>query len=77
MILGAGLTWREVAVLRNYAKYMKQIRFGFSQGFIGDTLNKHRTMAAGLVGYFQARFDPSSGSRPGTRGEGDLREQFL
>ncbi|MCZ6855360.1 MAG: NAD-glutamate dehydrogenase, partial [Gammaproteobacteria bacterium] len=63
LILGAGLDWRQVNVLRTYAKYMKQIRFGFSQNFIGDTLDVHRTIAADLTHFFEQRFDP--------QGEGD------
>jgi len=62
MLLGAGLTWRQVSVLRTYAKYMKQIRFGFSQEFISDTLHKHHAVAADLVAYFEQRFDPVAGA---------------
>ncbi len=58
LLLAAGLDWRQIAVLRAYARYMKQIRFGFSQEFISDTLVKHHRIAAGLVRYFEARFDP-------------------
>jgi len=71
LILGAGLTWLQVSLLRTYAKYMKQIRFGFSQEFISDTLNKHRAMAADLVRYFEVRFDPE------TDPTDDLRENIL
>ena len=60
LILGAGLDWRQVDVLRTYAKYMKQIRFGFSQDFISDTLDAHRTIAADLAHFFEQRFDPQS-----------------
>ena len=58
LILGAGLTWEQVSVLRTFARYMQQIRFGFSQEFISATLDRHREMAAELVGYFEARFHP-------------------
>ncbi|MCZ6711184.1 MAG: NAD-glutamate dehydrogenase [Gammaproteobacteria bacterium] len=60
LILGAGLTWRQVSIVRTYAKYMKQIRFGFSQEFIRNTLSKHATIAANLVRYFEERFDPQA-----------------
>jgi glutamate dehydrogenase len=56
LILGAGLSWRQVAVLRTYALYMTQIRFGFSQSFISDTLAKHEGLSALLVSYFENRF---------------------
>src|SRR5690606_20165772 len=46
-------------VLRTYARYLKQIRFGFSQEFISDTLVKYADIARKLVRYFEARFDPA------------------
>ncbi len=60
LLLAAGLAWRQINVLRTYARYMKQIRFGFSQEFISDTLVKHPGIAAGLVRYFELKFDPEA-----------------
>jgi glutamate dehydrogenase len=60
LILGASLTWREVVVLRAYARYMKQTRLGFSQEFISDTLVAHPRTAESLIAHFRARFDPAS-----------------
>jgi glutamate dehydrogenase len=58
LLLAAGLGWRQINVLRTYARYMKQIRFGFSLEFISDTLFKHHDIAADLVRYFELRNDP-------------------
>ena len=58
LVLHAELEWREVAVLRAYAHYMKQTAFGFGQEFISDTLCKHAPLAAGLIRLFVERFDP-------------------
>lgn len=58
LILRAGMDWREVALLRAYGRYMKQLRFGFSQHFIADTLSRHLTLARLLLSYFRARFEP-------------------
>lgn len=69
LILGAGLDWRQVNVLRTYAKYMKQIRFGFSQNFISDTLDAHRSIAADLTRFFEQRFDPQIEGEQGAIGE--------
>ncbi|MBR9883878.1 MAG: NAD-glutamate dehydrogenase [Oceanospirillales bacterium] len=65
LILGAGLGWREVALLRAYARYMKQLRFGFSQPFIAAALGRHLGITRQLVEYFDARFKPgySDGER--------------
>ena len=57
LLLGAKIDWREVALLRAYARYMKQIRFGFSETFIADTLCKYPDLSSFMVRYFQARFD--------------------
>lgn len=56
LLLGAHLGWREVALLRAYARYMKQIRFGISESFIADTLCKYPDLASFLVRYFVTRF---------------------
>ncbi|GAA6133620.1 NAD-glutamate dehydrogenase GdhB [Oceaniserpentilla sp. 4NH20-0058] len=57
LLLGAKLGWREVALLRAYARYMKQIRFGFSESFIADTLCKYPDLASFIVRYFVTRFN--------------------
>ena len=58
LIMLCGLGWREVALLRAYARYIKQLRFGFSQPFIAETLARHPDITSLLVSYFQKRFDP-------------------
>ena len=62
LVLAAELTSREVNVLRAYARYMKQTRFGFGQEFIADTLVNHAGIAGRLVRYFIQRFTPGSTS---------------
>lgn len=56
LILRAGLSWRQVSVLRAFAQYMKQIRFGFSQAFISEALFRHADTASLLVDYFERKF---------------------
>ncbi|KHL68687.1 NAD-specific glutamate dehydrogenase [Pseudomonas flexibilis] len=56
LVLGAGLTWREVALLRAYGRYLKQIRIGFDLGYIAATLNNHTDIALELVRLFKTRF---------------------
>ncbi len=60
LILGAELNWRQVGVLRAYSRYLKQIRFGLSQEFIGNTLCEHRTLARLLITFFNARLAPDA-----------------
>ena len=58
LVLGTRLSWREVAVLRALAKYMKQVRYPFSDVYIADTLSKHLGIALDLLELFRKRFDP-------------------
>ena len=59
LVLGAGLTAREVAVVRAYGKYLRQIGFAFSQPYIEATLRSHPRFVADLIALFHARFDPT------------------
>lgn len=59
LVLLAGLTARQVEVLRAYSRYLRQIGFPFSQQYVEATLARHSSIAAELVRYFAARFDPT------------------
>lgn len=58
LILTAQLSWKETALLRAYARYLKQIGFTFSQDYIADTLYHNPKLTKTLVLLFKARFDP-------------------
>lgn len=58
LVLQANLNWREVALLRAYAKYFRQIGFTFSQNYIEDVLSRHPSIVEELVKLFHLRFDP-------------------
>ena len=57
LVLGAGLTWRQVTVLRAYAKYLRQAGFTFSQDYMEETLLANAGLSERLVALFDARFD--------------------
>ncbi len=61
LVLLAGLTTRQVDVLRAYSRYLRQTGFPFSQQYIETTLARHTAIAAGLVALFSALFDPAAG----------------
>ena len=61
LVLGAGLAWREVALLRGYTKYLRQAGVPFSQDYMERTLAAYPVLARGLVDLFVARFDPALG----------------
>ena len=59
LVLRAGLTWRQVSVLRAYAKYMRQAGSTFSQDYIEDALTANVELAKLLIELFETRFDPA------------------
>jgi glutamate dehydrogenase len=63
LVLRAGLTWREVTVLRAYSKYLRQTAARFSQRYMEDALVENPDVASLLVELFRSRFDPGHGAR--------------
>ncbi|RCS30982.1 NAD-glutamate dehydrogenase [Rhodanobacter denitrificans] len=58
LVLGAKLSWRQVAMLRGYCKYLLQTGATFSQSYMEETLNRYPAVAGLLVELFLAKFDP-------------------
>ncbi|MBC7982618.1 MAG: NAD-glutamate dehydrogenase, partial [Candidatus Obscuribacterales bacterium] len=58
LVLDAGLNWREVSVLRAYARYLLQTGLPFSQSYMERTLVQHASVAAALWQLFAQQFDP-------------------
>jgi glutamate dehydrogenase len=67
LVLRAGLPWREVAVLRAYARYARQLGSPYGVSYMADTLLAQPAVARALMALFRARFDPGI--------EPDRREQ--
>jgi glutamate dehydrogenase len=59
LVLKAGLRWREVALLRSYAKFLRQAGIPFSQEYMERALVAYPAIARGTVELFEARFDPA------------------
>ena len=59
LVLREGMHWRQVVVLRAYAKYMRQMGNTNSYGFLADTLLANPDVNRGLIALFEARFDPA------------------
>ena len=79
LVVVAGLDARDVAMIRAYAKYLRQIGFAFSQQYIENTLARHPQLAGRLVELFTARFEPVENGGPGSRDAAQqvLREQIV
>ena len=60
LVLVAGLSSRQVTIVRAYAKYLRQAGFPFSQQALESMLAKYPAIARGLAELFAARFDPAS-----------------
>ncbi|MDN5789934.1 MAG: NAD-glutamate dehydrogenase [Micrococcales bacterium] len=60
LVLRAGLTWREVVILRTVAKYLRQTGSTFSPSYVESALGAHAEIARGLVELFETRFDPDA-----------------
>jgi glutamate dehydrogenase len=58
LVLLGELSWRQVVVLRAYAKYLRQVGTAFSQDYIERSLRLNIELARLFVRLFEARFDP-------------------
>jgi glutamate dehydrogenase len=74
LVLVAGLAWREVAVLRAYAKYVRQLGTLYSQTYIESTLAEHPDIARRLIELFVARLDPWSATQGGDAADALARD---
>jgi glutamate dehydrogenase len=59
LVLTAGLTWREVTLLRACAKYLRQAGMRFSEDYVQRVLRSNPAITRLLVRLFESRFDPA------------------
>jgi glutamate dehydrogenase len=59
LVLAAELTWRQVVVLRAYARYLRQVGIQFSQSYLQRVLRANPAITRLLVRLFESRFDPA------------------
>ncbi len=62
LVIGAGLNWRDLVILRMVAKFLRQAAFPFSQDYMEQALARNPEIAALLTQLFHARLDPKSHS---------------
>ncbi len=58
LVIAAGLTWRETAVVRAYCKYLVQTGLPFSQAYMQEVLARYPDLSRTLIDQFQARLNP-------------------
>ncbi|KAA0022887.1 NAD-glutamate dehydrogenase [Antrihabitans cavernicola] len=77
LVLRAGLHWREAAMLRAYAKYLRQANFPYSHANIARVLLTNPDTARLFVELFDAMFDPDAASSEHALAiEGQLRTRI-
>ena len=59
LVLTCGLTWREVMLLRAFAKYLRQGGMRFSEDYVQRVLRSNAAITRLLVRLFESRFDPA------------------
>src|SRR5215469_2681750 len=74
LVLDAQLSWRQIVMLRAYAKYLRQVGITFSQEYIGRVLRSNASIARLLVRLFESRFDPTKEAGRSERSEAIAEE---
>ncbi|HSZ75230.1 MAG TPA: NAD-glutamate dehydrogenase domain-containing protein, partial [Rhizomicrobium sp.] len=59
LVIGGGVAWRDVTILRACAKYLRQAGFAFSQDYIEHALSRNPDIAILLIALFHALNEPS------------------
>ncbi len=58
LVLSTGFNWRQLRVIRAYAKYLLQTGMPFGSGYIEEVIATRFEVSAALMRLFEARFDP-------------------
>src|SRR5712691_11860455 len=74
LVLAAGLSWREVTLLRACAKYLRQAGMRFSEDYVQRVLRSNGAITRLLIRLFESRFDPARQSGVGERCEAITEE---
>ncbi|HYK30001.1 MAG TPA: NAD-glutamate dehydrogenase, partial [Streptosporangiaceae bacterium] len=74
LVLDGQLSWRQVVVLRAYAKYLRQANMPFSQDYIEQVLRSNAAVVRLLVRLFESKFDPGKVAGQGERSEAIAEE---
>jgi len=72
LLLGTRLSWREIALLRAYARYLRQLQFPYSVEYIAETMANHLHITASIVELFLTRFSPVFDGDEDWRGQREL-----
>ena len=76
LVLGAGLDWREVDLVRAYLEYFNQIQGALTRPFVRSVLLDNPLAVRLLVRYHEARLAPEPAREPRAAAEARLRRSF-
>ncbi|WP_017626459.1 NAD-glutamate dehydrogenase [Nocardiopsis chromatogenes] len=74
LVVSAGLDWRQLTILRAYAKYLRQTGTTFTADYMAGVLAANTHVAELLVRLFESRFDPRHASGRAERSEAIAEE---
>jgi glutamate dehydrogenase len=77
LTLTAGLTGREITVLRAYLKWLRQLGAGYNESYLGQSVLALPQVAVHIMHAFHARFDPNNLNLPVVRQQLTLVQQLL
>jgi glutamate dehydrogenase len=60
LVRTAGLPWEDVAVLRAYRRYARQVGTSFTEAYQNEAIVEHREVTRALVALFRARLQPDA-----------------
>lgn len=60
LVLSAGMSGRQIVILRMFAKYMRQIGVTFSQSYIESTFTRYPKIADLIIQLFYTKFEPNT-----------------
>ena len=58
LVLSAGVTWRDVAIVRAYRRYRRQVGTSYSAEYANAALADHPEAVRAILDVFRLRFDP-------------------
>ncbi len=77
LTLRAGIAWRDAAVLRAFARYLRQATGTYSADYMAQTLVKHAGLALEIVRLFHTRFNPRNSDEKAAVAIGESIERAL
>ncbi|RLA48478.1 MAG: NAD-glutamate dehydrogenase [Gammaproteobacteria bacterium] len=72
LLIGTRLSWREIALLRAIARYLRQVQFPYSVDYIAETMANHLNITPSIVELFLTRFSPVFDGDEDWRGQREL-----